>query len=138
MAQFDWDKVRRQNRVAQNGAEPNEFPDLTKQIAKAKGFSKARGPWMRACACCGLYYDERAPEQHQPVCRPPPKVKKIKCRKCGVEVDPSRLASHLRREHPAPWWPNDPPKNVFVCCRICGRKVKLRGLSQHLKNSHGK
>ena len=136
MAQFDWDKVRRQNRVASNGAEPSEFSDLTKQIATAKGFSKVHGPWMRACACCGKYYDERARDEHARICRPPPKSKKVKCRKCGVEMDASMLASHLRRQHPAPWWPNDPPKSVVVRCRICGRKVQLRGLSQHLKDNH--
>src|ERR1035437_10108971 len=82
---IDWDKRRRQNVVLRQGSEPSEFPDITKQIAKAKGFAKVRGPMLRACTGCGQYYDEHAPEEH--VCRPRPKSKKVRCRKCGEELD---------------------------------------------------
>jgi len=39
---IDWDKRRRQNLVSLDGSEPSEFPDITKQIAKAKGMAKVR------------------------------------------------------------------------------------------------
>ena len=137
MAQFDWDKVRRQTRVAQNGAERSEFTDVTEQIATAKGFSKAHGPWMRACTCCGRYYSEQDYDGHVRLCRPPPKSKKVKCRKCGAEVDPSRIGTHLRYYHPRPNWPNPPKPGTKIKCRHCGRKVAFSGLKQHNKTCPG-
>src|SRR3954464_812170 len=112
MAQIDWDRVSRQGRVARRGAEPSEFTDITRQIAKSKAIAKVRGKMQRACTCCGQYYDENAHEEHLKVCRPPPRAKKIKCKICGDEFDPTCLASHLRQSHPKPWWPNHPPKNA--------------------------
>jgi hypothetical protein len=100
---IDWGKTRRENLVRRNGSEPSEFPDITKQIAKAKGFAKVRGPMLQACSGCGRYFDPNNSEPH--VCPPRPKVKKVKCRKCGEEMDPSCLSSHLREAHPPPWWP---------------------------------
>ncbi len=131
---IDWDKRRRQNLVSQHGSEPSEFPDLTKQIARAKAIAKVRGPMLRACTGCGQYYDEHAPEEH--VCRPRPKSKIVKCHKCGAEVDASCIRSHLRHQHPPPWWPNLPPKGVTVRCRYCGRMVALRGLKEHNRRWH--
>jgi hypothetical protein len=131
---IDWDKRRRKNVVIRQGSEPSEFPDITKQIAKAKGFTKVRGPMLRACTGCGKYYDEHAPEEH--VCRPRPKSKKVKCRKCGEELDASCVKSHMRQAHPPPWWPNLPPKGVKVKCKYCGRVVALRGLKDHNRAYH--
>jgi NAD-dependent SIR2 family protein deacetylase len=65
-------------------------------IATAKGFAKVHGPWLRACTCCGRYYDEHAYDEHVRFCRPPPKSKKVKCHKCGKEVDSERIRTHMR------------------------------------------
>ena len=41
---IDWDKGQRRERVIRHGGEPSEYrPDLTEQIATAKGRSKIRG-----------------------------------------------------------------------------------------------
>jgi hypothetical protein len=131
---IDWDRQRRRSVVAQHGSERSEFPDLTKQIAKAKAIAKVRGPMLRACTGCGRYYDENAPEPHVGPQRP--ESKKVKCRTCGEEVDASSVRSHMRQAHPPPWWPNYPPKGVKVKCRRCGEKVELREIRQHNKKCY--
>ncbi len=127
---IDWDEVRRRIIVERQGSEPSEYPDATTQIAKAKGFSKITGPMLRACRGCGKYYDERYPEDHD--CRPPPKPKKVKCRRCGEEVEASCIASHMRQKHPRPRL----SKTGKIKCKHCGRMVTLRGLKQHNKSLH--
>jgi ribosomal protein S27E len=120
--------------VLLRGSERSEFPDLTNQIAKAKAMAKVRGRMLRACTGCGRYYDENGPEAH--VCPPRSKSKKVKCRKCGEEVDVSCLKSHLRQAHPPPWWPNHPPKGVKVRCRYCGQKMGFQQLKEHSKRCY--
>ncbi len=137
MPKRDWNKTHRQNVVALHGSEPSEYPDLTEQIATSKGRSKVHGPWMRACASCGQYYPEDAYNEHARSCHPPSKAKKVKCRICGTEVDPTRLRTHMYHYHPKPGWANPPPKGVTVKCRYCRKKVKLRGLKDHNKMWHG-
>lgn len=130
MARRDWDKLRRKDVAAHQGAEPSEFPDLTEQIATAKGLSKPRVPWQRVCAFCGEHFREADYQAHIQSCRPP-KATTAKCRYCGAEVDASRLASHVSRNHPKSWWPNLPPKGITVQCKFCGKTVTRRGLNDH-------
>jgi hypothetical protein len=136
MARIDWDKHRRQDKVFQHGSEPSEFEDQTKQIAKAKGFSKPHGPWKCVCKICGGYYDERTPEEHVCSRRLTRTPMKVKCLKCGMLVDPSRLKSHHRQFHPGPWRPSPPRKGPLVRCKICGVKMFRRIFPQHLKSAH--
>jgi len=120
MATRDYDKLHRQKRVYEQGAERNEGPDLTRQIATAKGLSKTHGPWNRACPACGKYYPEDAQDDHARVCRPPPKAKKVVCRICHAEVDRTCIRDHLRYYHPRPKRPNPRRK------RRSGPKSPLR------------
>ena len=135
MSQRDWDKVRRQNAVALNGAERSEFPDLTEQIATAKGRSKVHGPWMKACARCGRYYPEDDYEGHSSVCQPLPKSRKVPCPICRDSVDETQLRIHLRHYHSAPLQPRPRPRvsGGKIECRYCGKKVKVAKLHKHNK-----
>ena len=90
------------------------FHDNTSAIARAKAIRKVRGPMDIACHACGDFFDERKRDEHIRVCRQSPQSKTVKCRKCGKELDETRLVTHLKREHPLPLRPAPPPRKKKV------------------------
>lgn len=150
---IDWDRSRRQNLVRQQGSEPSEFLDITKQIAKAKGYAKVRGPMLRACTGCGKYYDEYAEIPH--VCRPRRKPERATCPYCGSLVSRERLDAHKtnlcpkapreiiatrpvkKREVGEELNSRHPPSiGRLVKCRKCGEEVEISALRSHLRQAH--
>jgi len=158
---IDWDRSRRQNLVRQRGSERSEFTDITKQIAKAKGFAKVRGPMLRACTGCGKYYDEQAEYPHicklrlKPRLKPRLKLNRSTCPYCGVLVSRTRIDYHKtflcpkapskimaarptnnrvvgEKSYPA----QSPASKRTVKCRKCGEEVEIAALTSHLRQAH--
>lgn len=137
MARRDWDKDRRKNLVDLHGSEPSEYPDITEQIATAKGRAKQQlhGPSMQQCANCAHYFSANAYLEHIRHCQPRRKPRMVTCRKCGVEIEPAHLVAHLRRYHSKPLklgcakWPS---KGIAPTCPVCGRSLTRSEAFQHI------
>jgi phage FluMu protein Com len=124
MSEIDWDKVRRQRRVEENGSERSEFKDITTEIAFSKGIAKGKHHYQQRCPTCYNLFDSL--EQHK--CANSTRGKVV-CKKCGKLIQKELLAHHRRTAHPSP---------RAVICRHCGKPLNPKELIKHLKSSHPK
>ena len=141
MARFDWDRNTRQARVASHGAERSEYTDITEQTAKAKGFSKIHGPYLKQCSGCGKYIAEDAYEAHRSnseECRTP---RKISLKSKNQESDNKAILEHFKqkaqRNKPRRLFDPVPgQKDQKVRCTTCKRLIHRKGIIQHYQVMH--
>lgn len=101
MPNRDWDTDKRRERVALHGAERSEYPDITEQIAKAKGCAKVRGMNVAKCPnpdCDGYYAIGHEGESRHVKCPTKPRSRR------SLNAFKKGPTPKQAKQFPAPLW----------------------------------